>query len=91
LPQGNHTVTLQPGESLQGWDFGNRRIFFGPRGITGTLFEDLDQDLVFDGEEPVLPGWSVMLFNAEEETPLITHSALHSKDAVGPGGGIGEA
>ncbi|MBC8352007.1 MAG: tandem-95 repeat protein [Planctomycetes bacterium] len=50
---GSHTVIVRSNESVTNINFGNVSLFGG---ISGTKFNDLDADGVFDQDEPGIPG-----------------------------------
>jgi len=55
---GVHTVTIHPGETVSGIDFGNRAL---PGDIQGFKFNDLNNDGVRDPNEPGLAGWQIYI------------------------------
>jgi uncharacterized secreted protein with C-terminal beta-propeller domain/outer membrane protein assembly factor BamB len=67
VPHGDGTfrVAVGPGQELTGLDFGDFRPVPpappDPGSIGGTVFQDLDEDGVFDAGEPGLEGWTVEL------------------------------
>ena len=56
--QGPHGVTISPGETVTGIDFGNYQL---PAEVHGITWEDLDGDHVRDIGEPGMPGVTIYL------------------------------
>ncbi len=57
---GSYQISLQPGQDLAGQDFGNFRPV-EKASVSGTKFEDLNQNGQRDAEEKGLEGWTVNL------------------------------
>ncbi len=57
---GSYQISLQPGQDLAGQDFGNFRPV-EKASVSGTKFEDLNQNGLRDAEEKGLEGWTVNL------------------------------
>ena len=55
---GSYTVSLAAGDDLSGFDFGNQAI---PGEISGSKWNDLDEDGEWDEDEPGLAGWTIYL------------------------------
>ncbi|MEM7536248.1 MAG: SdrD B-like domain-containing protein, partial [Chloroflexota bacterium] len=58
---GIYRVDLEPGQQLDGLNFGNQ---LEPGSIYGVKFYDLDGDGVWDSDEPTLPNWTIHLYDA---------------------------
>lgn len=56
---GAHRVTLGPGESIEGIDFGNQAIETGTASVSGRKWEDLNGDGVQDADEQGLGGVTI--------------------------------
>jgi hypothetical protein len=66
---GTHSVTfLGPEEAVTGMDFGNFRLGF----VTGSIFDDDNQNGFRDPEDQPLVGWSVRITPADSVDPLMT-------------------
>ncbi len=55
---GSHTVTINPGETVKGVDFGNKQA---PGEIQGIKWKDTDGDGIKDASEAGLAGWTIFL------------------------------
>ncbi len=55
---GSYTVSLAAGDDLSGFDFGNQAI---PGEISGSKWNDLDENGEWDEGEPGLEGWTIYL------------------------------
>ncbi|HAZ45207.1 MAG TPA: hypothetical protein DCZ55_12255 [Cyanobacteria bacterium UBA11371] len=55
---GSHTVTINPGETVKGVDFGNKQL---PAEIKGIKWNDQNGDGVQDPDEPGLANWTMYL------------------------------
>jgi len=55
---GTYAVTIDPGATVSGVDFGNRAL---PGEITGMKFNDRDENGEKDAGEPGLAGWEIFL------------------------------
>lgn len=55
---GSHTVTINPGETVKGVDFGNKQL---PGEIKGIKWNDQNGDGVQDPDEPGLANWTMYL------------------------------
>ncbi|MEM7536066.1 MAG: SdrD B-like domain-containing protein [Chloroflexota bacterium] len=58
---GVHQVDLEPGQQVDGLNFGNMRA---PGSIHGVKFHDLNGNGVWDSNEPTLPNWTINLYDA---------------------------
>jgi len=56
-----HTVTVNPGQTIENKDFGN----FELGAIQGRKYEDLNMDGTRQTGESWLPGWTIRLYDAE--------------------------
>ncbi len=54
FPGGAHVIRVEPGQAVEGLDFGNRRI--EPGSVHGTKWVDLDGNGQRENNEPGLPG-----------------------------------
>ncbi len=66
-PEGVHVVQLGAGQTITEMDFGNWDPV--PSSLHGTKFHDLNGNGVQDADEPVLPGWTILL-QAENGTVI---------------------
>jgi Tol biopolymer transport system component len=67
---GTYDVTLAPGETAGGMDFGNYRV----ASISGQKFEDLDADGVKDPGESGLDGWFIELVDPSTQRVIDTQA-----------------
>lgn len=89
-----YVVTPQPGETIEGLNFGLADnaggVGLGDHTISGTLFSDLDQDRVRDGDEVGLPNITVYLDLNDngvlDDTPVPEPRTVSAADnpATGP-------
>ncbi len=56
---GSHRVTLGPGESLDGLNFGNQEIVVGTGSVSGRKWADLNGNAEHDPDEPGLAGVTI--------------------------------
>ncbi len=79
IPGGGwHDVVIEPGQAVDGIDFGNQRITTGS--ISGVKWNDINGNGVRDNNEPGLPGVTIYLdlnFNTQldDNEPIVVTSA----------------
>ena len=78
---GMHQVTVPPGQTVTGINFGNRNIQ-QPGTIEGDKWNDLDGDGRRDPGEPTLPGWTIYL-DANNNGQLDPGEPFRTTDASG--------
>ena len=79
-----YSLTTTGGQDVSGLDFGN----FQQWSVSGTLFEDSNQDGTLDHGDPVLSGWTVHLLNSSTQiiaSDTTDSNGLYTFSGAGPG------
>ena len=76
FPSGDfHTVELDPGQIVDGVNFGN--VEDTPGQIHGIKWNDLDGDGIFDDNETGLPNWHILIEGSEFFSHTVTDAQGH--------------
>lgn len=75
---GTYTISIKPADHEKDKDFGNTNV----GSISGTKFEDVNHNGIFDAGEPVLPGWTIVLTKPDttQETKVTDGSGNYKFD-----------
>lgn len=79
-PIGAQTVTVGENEDVSGINFGN--FLSQPASLSGSKWKDLNQNAIWDEDEPTLPGWTIYL-DANQNSVLDEGEESATTDASG--------